>query len=142
MKKRVSNLFSVFILLGLIACSANKLTEKGIYKELQSKEYEVLLNRGNLNIIDVRTKGEYKKYHIKGAINASYFSGNFLDIVRSYNLDTNKVILIYCETQHRSPFAAKRLNKIGFKNIVDLKKGMSVWRKEGFPYESKNSENK
>lgn len=122
--------------MSLAACSTNKLASSGIYREVLSKEYELLLNQGNINIIDVRTKSEFKKSHIKNAVNASYFSGNFLEIVSSYNLDTNKVTLIYCETQHRSPAAAKRLTKIGFKKIIDLKKGLSSWRKQGFPYES------
>ena len=139
MKKRVITISSVFVLFSLMACSVNKLLENGVYRELSSKEYERMLTEGNINIIDVRSKSEYNKTHIKGAVNASYFSGNFLEIVLEYNLDTNKVTLIYCETQHRSPAAAKRLSKIGFNRIVDLKKGMRVWRKEGFPYESTNS---
>ena len=138
MKKRTNNIFFAIIFISLVACSTNKLVRSGIYKEVPSNEYEALLNEENINIIDVRTKSEFKKSHIKGAINASYFSGNFLEIVSSYNLDTNKVTLIYCETQHRSPAAAKRLTKKGFKNIVDLQKGMSSWRKQGFPYESEN----
>ena len=122
--------------MSLVACSANKLAIKGIYKELPSKEYKELIKQNDVNIIDVRTKSEFEKSHIKGAISASYFSGKFSKIVSDYNLDTNKVTVIYCETQHRSPAAAKRLYKLGFNKIVDLQKGMSEWRKQGFPYES------
>ena len=137
LKKRTINIFSSLIWLSLVACSANKLAVSGIYTELSSKEYKKLIKLNDVNIVDVRTKSEFKKSHIKGAINASYFSGKFSEIVSNYNLDTSKVTLIYCETQHRSPLAAKRLNKLGFNRIVDLQKGMSKWRKQGFPYESK-----
>jgi len=136
LKKRVVKIFFTLILLSLIGCSANKLVKNGVYNELSSREYEELMKQDDINIIDVRTKSEYKKSHIKDAINASFFSGHFLDIIEEYKLDTNKVTLIYCETQHRSPSAAKRLSKVGFKKIVDLKKGMNSWRKQGFPYES------
>lgn len=136
MKKRFNNILAFVVLVSLIACSANKLTNQGIYKELASAEYQAMLNKGEVNIIDVRTASEYNKSHIKGALNASYFSGSFLELVVNYHLDTNKTTLIYCETQHRSPMAAKRLYKVGFKKIVDLQGGMSYWRKEGFPYET------
>ena len=116
------------------------MASKGIYKEVEPSVYEVLLKQENINIIDVRTKGEYEKSHIKGAINASYFSGKFLKLVKEFNLDTNKTTLIYCETQHRSPIAAKRLYKIGFKKIIDLERGMRIWRKQGFSYESPENE--
>ena len=106
--------------------------KKGIYKEFSSQEFEKLLQQDNLNIIDVRTKSEYNKSHIKGAVNASYLSGEFSTIVSDYNLDTTRLTLIYCETQHRSLFAARKLYKLGFNNIVDLQKGMRIWREKKF----------
>jgi rhodanese-related sulfurtransferase len=120
----------------LSGCSVGKLIDDGVYEELESTQYEALINRGGINIIDVRTKSEYNASHIEGAINASYFSGGFLKLVAQHHLDANKITLIYCETQHRSPMAAKRLYKAGFSKIIDLKKGMSKWRKEGFPFKS------
>ena len=131
---RINIIYAFIILVCLCSCSANKLTNKGVYKELEPAEYDALLKVENVNIIDVRTKGEFKKSHIKGAVNASYFSGKFLKLVEECHLDTNKTTLIYCETQHRSPIAAKRLYKVGFNKIIDLKKGMIKWRKLGFSY--------
>lgn len=115
-------------------CSINRLTRKGVYKEVEPAVYLNYINDSTVNIIDVRTPGEYAKSHIKGAVNASYFGGDFKKIIDSLALDTGRTTLIYCETQHRSLFATKILYKRGFNKIIDLNKGMMNWRKLEFPY--------
>lgn len=118
----------------VFSCSINRLTRKGVYKEVEPETFLTYVNDSTVNIIDVRTPSEYEKSHIKGAVNASYFGGDFKKTIDSLGLDTSRTTLIYCETQHRSLFATKILYKRGFKKIVDLKKGMMNWRKLAFPY--------
>lgn len=36
---------------------------------------------------------------------------------------------MYCQTQHRSPLASKKMKKMGFKKIIDLKGGFVKWEK-------------
>lgn len=121
------------ILLVISACSIQKLKEENIYKELPAKEFQTLAEDTSTIIIDVRTESEYEKSHLKNAINISYFGGHFSEKLRAMRLDTSRTVLIYCETQHRSLFVAKKIHLLGFRNIVDLDKGMVKWRKEGFP---------
>jgi len=116
-----------------LSCGINKLEKKGVYVEMPASEYQQYVEDSTVNIIDVRTEKEYQESHIEGAANASYFSGNFKDIIDTLNLDTSRTTLIYCETQHRSLFAAKILYKKGFDKIIDLDRGMRVWRKENYP---------
>lgn len=118
------------------ACSINKLTIQGVYKELSAPEYELLVKQGNLNIIDVRTVSEFEKSHITSAINVSFLGGNFSRKISELDLDTSKTTLIYCETQHRSLFVANKLHQLGFNTIIDLDRGMRIWRKEGHPFSS------
>jgi rhodanese-related sulfurtransferase len=117
------------------ACSIQRLSRKGIYKELEAKEFLDLALDSNVTIIDLRTVKEFERSRIKGAVNASYFGGNFSQLIDSLHLDPTKTTLIYCETQHRSLFATKILYKKGFTQIIDLKKGMAHWRKAQFPFE-------
>lgn len=118
----------------LASCATNhRLTQMGIYQQVSPMVYSEYLKQ-DVNIIDVRTKSEFRKTHIERAINASYLSGHFSEIVSSSQLDKAKPTLIYCETQHRSPLAANKLYKMGFKDIIDLDKGMFKWRKRGFPF--------
>lgn len=109
--------------------------KSGTYKELSGKKYLNYVNDSSVNIIDVRTHAEFAKSHIKNAVNISYFGGHFKKELRALNLDTKKTTLIYCETQHRSLFVAKKLRKAGFHQIIDLDKGMMRWRKDGLPFE-------
>lgn len=110
-----------------------KLEKKGAYVELPSDEYVNYVMDSTVNIIDVRTEKEYAKSHIPGAVNYSFVGGNFKKMLDSSSLDTAKTTLIYCETQHRSLFAAKKLYKAGFSDVIDLDKGMMRWRKDSLP---------
>lgn len=126
----------LFILIATLlfsSCGINKLEKKGVYVELPASDYQQYVGDSTVNIIDVRTEKEYQESHIEGAVNASYFSGNFKQIIDTLNLNSSKTTLIYCETQHRSLFAAKILYKKGFDTIIDLDRGMRVWRKENYP---------
>lgn len=142
MQKRLfSNMVKNISLIGFIglllcACSIGRLTKKNVYTELPGEQYFNMIQDSNVQIIDVRTKGEYEKSHISGAVNFSYLGGHFKKAVAESELDAAKTTLIYCETQHRSLFAAKKLYRLGYKNIIDLDKGMMRWRKDGLPYVS------
>ncbi len=101
---------------------------------LSPKEYEEKLNATNNKlIIDVRTKGEFKKAHIKGAQNISYLGSTFAE--KAAELDNTKPVFIYCETAHRSPLAARILSNLGFKEIYDLQLGFENWRNLKMPME-------
>lgn len=135
-------LIFIFLILFGSSCSIGRLTKKGVYSEVSGSEYFDYIEDSSVQIIDVRTQGEYDKSHIEGAVNFSYLGGSFKKDVRDSGLDPNKTTLIYCETQHRSLFAAKKLYRLGFKTIVDLDKGMMRWRKDGLPYISDSTEAK
>ncbi len=105
-----------------------------MYTEVAPEDFQTLAQDTNNILIDVRTISEYQESHIKGAINISYFGGHFEEKLAVMHLDTSKTVLIYCETQHRSLFVAKKIYHLGFHKIVDLDKGMMNWRKNDFPY--------
>ncbi len=104
------------------------------FKTLTPNEYEDKLKATEDKlIIDVRTKGEYKKAHIKGAQNISYLGSTFAE--KAAELDNSKLVFIYCETAHRSPLAARILSNLGFREIYDLQLGFENWRNLKMPME-------
>lgn len=121
-----------------IACGTNRLSKKGIYSEVTAAEYALAIRQPGINLIDVRTAAEYQKSHLANAVNINYFSGKFKKSVREANLDPSLPTYIYCETQHRSLFAAKVLYRQGFRKIYDLDKGMGPYREANLPYISGN----
>ncbi len=84
-------------------------------------------------LIDVRTPFEFRRGHIKNAIN--YKLGSEGEIIKNFGTD-GKIILI-CKTGHRSRATANRLIKMGYKNLYHLDGGMNKWRKEKLPEEKK-----
>lgn len=74
-------------------------------------------------LIDVRTPGEYKGNHIKGFKNLPLQQlGN-----RTGELSKDKGVVVICQSGMRSSQASKLLKKAGFKNITNVKGGMSAW---------------
>ncbi|QQR86995.1 MAG: rhodanese-like domain-containing protein [Flavobacteriales bacterium] len=115
-------------LLVLPGCFSVRSTPDFSYEKLGPAEYAAML-KGNADhiIIDVRTPAEHRKSHLHGAVNYSYFSLKFGRMVE--HLDRNELVFLYCETGHRSPLAARRMKRKGFRRVVDMKGGHARWRK-------------
>lgn len=87
-----------------------------MYKKINLNE-ALKLQREGAVIIDVKTKEEYLKKHITGALNIPVKEIiNVLDIIK----DKNKIIILYCQTGKRSYMAAKSLLSLGYNNVYDL----------------------
>lgn len=84
---------------------------------------EVSFDDININeyfLIDVRSKKEYLEGHLNGAINIPLF--NIRKNIDKVN--TNKKILVYCQTGSRSKRALKILEELGFSEVYNLKGGI------------------
>jgi rhodanese-related sulfurtransferase len=130
------NLLLVLAVLALGSCTKSRLNKAGVFTEFPPKAYQTeLASVPNPQIIDVRTPGEYDKGLLESAQNISWLAGKFSERADAVKFDKELPIFIYCETQHRSPYAAKQLKKLGFTSIIDLKGGLSKWRKAGLDVE-------
>jgi len=86
---------------------------------------EFKLKSENQTIVDIRTPQEYRQGHIKNAVNINLFDRNFLEEVGK--LDKTKPVFIYCRTGNRTSSASKKMVKLGFQQVYDLKGGISNW---------------
>lgn len=82
-------------------------------------------------IIDARTPAEYDEGHLKDAANADFMAENFEEIIGP--LDMDDTYLVYCRTGERSAKAAEKMEKMGFKNVVNMKGGIEGWKKAQLP---------
>ncbi len=76
-------------------------------------------------LVDVRTPDEYQQGHLADAVNIDFFNADFAN-----NLDTidrQKKVYLYCKKGGRSAKAAKMLDSLGFKHIVDLTGGYDAY---------------
>ncbi len=87
-----------------------------------------------LRLVDVRSREDYAKEHIKGAISMPLDS---LDKAKE-QLKADDPIIVYCDSFvcSASTSAAKMLTNMGFKNVRDYKGGLREWKMSGFPTES------
>ena len=94
--------------------------------QLTPDEFEAKIKQAKTYIVlDVRTPQEYGNGHIDGATNIDFRNENFLNQAKVIN--KNKTVFVYCLSGGRSAGAAKALSEAGFKDIVELKGGMTKW---------------
>jgi len=75
----------------------------------------------NIQLIDVRTPGEFRRGHIKNAKNIP------LSEINQFSPLTDKKVYVICQSGARSKLAAKKLKKRGF-DVVNVQGGMHAWR--------------
>lgn len=83
----------------------------------------------SVQLIDVRTPGEFSAGHIIGATNVNIGDNDFMD--KMNKLDKTKPVYVYCAVGGRSANAADKLATAGFANVYDLKGGITRWSNEG-----------
>ena len=91
---------------------------------------EVLAN-GEVHLVDVREQVEFAGGRIAGA---SLLPLGELE-QRHLELDHSKPIYVMCRTGRRSAEAQKRLNALGFTNVINVAGGFEAWKKEKLPFE-------
>ena len=93
---------------------------------LPVQEYRSAISKDEVQLVDVRTEREYRSGHIPKALNIDFFQRSaFKDAFAK--LDKNKPVYLYCRSGNRSLKAAKRIVKMGFKEVYDLKGGILSW---------------
>lgn len=93
---------------------------------LNKTEYATQIVSNDIKPVDVRTSSEYNGGHIKNAINVDFFNaGNFK--THFENSDRYKAVYVYCRSGARSQKAARKLIKMGFTQVYDLKGGYNSW---------------
>lgn len=82
-------------------------------------------------VLDVRRPDEYASGHVPNAINIPHTElEKRIDELRG---NTNKEIIVYCESGRRAGIAMDILKQAGFTKIVHLEGDMKAWRTLGLP---------
>lgn len=102
-------------------------------KRVGIEEYEKLLSKTNIVILDVRSKAEFEKGRISGATNVDINSLRFAETLGG--MDKSKTYLVNCAVGMRSARASKKMQELGFTNIYDLAPGFDGWKKARKPVE-------
>lgn len=89
--------------------------------EIDIKELEELVKEGAI-LIDVRSPQEYKEGHLDNAILIPEYDIN-KKILDRFNI--NDEIILYCSTGNRSRKAKKKMEKMGYVKVYNLKDGIN-----------------
>lgn len=98
------------------------MSRKG-YIDVTIKEAEILIEQGEVVIIDVRTLEEYQQEHIPNA--KLYPLENIERWAR--RLNPSKKYLLVCNSARRTAIAAEFLAAHGFRNMYNMLGGMNEW---------------
>ncbi len=93
--------------------------------------FEARLGEKGVQLLDVRTAGEFQGGHLAEARNFDWTNGELEAIAPK--LDKSKPVLLYCASGRRSAAARDFLVKQGFTDVVDLSGGIGAWNSAGKP---------
>jgi len=93
---------------------------------------EMLSQKSEPTVVDVRSGYDFEKKHILGAVNAPY---NAID---KAGLPKDSELVLYCGNEKcpLSHLAAKTLEGAGYTNVKVLAGGLDEWEKKGFKLEA------
>ncbi|HQW85273.1 MAG TPA: thioredoxin domain-containing protein [Ferruginibacter sp.] len=133
--KKFIHLFITAIILpsffySCVAQTKTVLTAGEFEKEITGKE--------NIQLLDVRTPGEFFSGHLKNAMLADWNNKTEFDRRIDF-IDKSKPVYIYCLGGGRSSAAAAKMQKMGFENIIELKGGINAWKAANLPVDGNSA---
>ena len=89
----------------------------------------MIKEKKDLQLIDVRTAGEYAEGHLANAklIPVQELARRLSEINKS------KPVLLYCRSGHRSGNALKMLQGQGYTDAKQIEGGITAWQEAGLP---------
>ncbi|MCP9199969.1 rhodanese-like domain-containing protein [Gramella sp. GC03-9] len=117
----------ILIIMSLFTTLFGKAQEDENIKVLAPSEYESAVCAGEVQLVDVRTPGEFNQGAIENAQNLDFFNQKAF-LAGLEKLDKNKPVYVYCKSGGRSQKAAQIMKKMGFSRIFDLEGGFSNYK--------------
>lgn len=101
------------------------------FKRITAEEAKQLIERGGVQLIDVREQVEYNQGRIANC--ALVPLNALLSRPTQYLKEDN--IIFYCAEGIRSAVACEMAAAVGFEKLYNLEGGINAWAKQGLPVE-------
>jgi thioredoxin len=121
MKIIIKTIASVISTVILFSCTAQTKTS------LTADEFEKAVTKDSVQLLDVRTPGEYASGHIKNTLLANWNDKEEFSRRISF-IDKAKPVYVYCLGGGRSAAAAEKMRGMGFEKVYELQGGMNAWK--------------
>ena len=119
----------------VVACAQNNVNTQNAQQSqtISASQFKAAIAKAGVQVLDVRTAGEYQSGHIQNALQANWNDAKeFQD--RTQHLDKSKPVYVYCQAGGRSAAAQNFLTEKGY-TVVNLEGGMSNWKMNQLPVE-------
>ena len=130
----MKKILAFFVLAGLLAAGCGGGRGTGKDNPLHDKIITLCVNdfadmaqRGQVRVIDVRTRTEYNEGHIAGAENIDVNQPDFIERLR-----LKADVAVYCRSGKRSQRAAALMAAEGY-TVYELGGGFDAWQQAGKP---------
>ena len=134
MKYSIKIIFSTFLMALFLNCTAQLTTP------LNAADFEKSTTGvDSIQLLDVRTAGEYNTGHIKNSLQADWNDKKEFSRRLSF-IDKSKPVYVYCLSSGRSSAAAKEMALMGYQKIFVLEGGLNAWKAANKPMEGKTNE--
>ena len=133
MKNITKILTTLLVSFLMFSCNAqNKIS-------LTAEEFEkAISDKDAVQVLDVRTPGEYYSGHISNALLADW--NNKAEFNRRIEfIDKDKPVYVYCLAGGRSAAAAAQLRKSGYEKVYELAGGTNAWKAANKPLIGKST---
>lgn len=115
-------------------------------KELMPWDLDSKLQAGEPPfLLDVREPAEYEAMHIANSINVprgileTACEWGFDDTIPALVQARDKEVIVICRSGNRSLLAAKRMQEMGYTNVISLQTGLRGWNDYELALEDKNN---
>lgn len=113
--------------LSLFSCS----TPQGL-SSLSAQDFsELLRQKPDLMLLDVRTPSEYAEGHLPNSVNVDVLAPDF-ERRAAEVLGSQRSVALYCRSGHRSKQAATQLTRKGY-TVYELSTGWMGWVEAALP---------
>jgi rhodanese-related sulfurtransferase len=102
-------------------------------KHVDAQQAQKLVADKKVEVLDIRTPGEFKQGRIAGAKNIDFQAPDFEQRIEA--LDKSKSYLVHCASGGRSTHSLAVFNKHDFQSVYHLDGGIKAWQKAGLPVE-------
>lgn len=119
--------YVITLLLLALVFSSTGLCEAGYTQITQEEAAQIMEAEKDYIILDVRTKEEYDKAHIPGAVNIPNEDIGADEIPKLPN--KNQTLLVYCRSGRRSKEAAGKLAALSYTHVLEFG-GIMTWMGE------------
>jgi len=105
--------------------------EAANYREVSAKDAAGLIANLDPLVLDVRTEREFAGGHLENAtlIPVQVLKSRLGELAGA----KDRPVFVYCRSGNRSTVAAKMLIDAGFEQVINLRRGIVEWERDGLP---------